>query len=183
MKENINRLKFYTCVFTLICFVFIVVAPLEFPFKNTVFAQKSKNELLFQTNSAGKGKKRVKGKSRQKLNQSKLVSVPPGSWGATGIGLVIEEDNVKIEYDCAEGEIKQKFTIDEQGNFSMNGVYIRRYPGALRVNLPLKRQPAIYEGKISGNTMTLKVTLTETNERLEEIVLERDKIPGIRRCL
>lgn len=183
MKENINRLKFYTCIFTLICFVFLVIASLEFPFKNSVFAQKSKNELLFQTNSSGKGKKKMKGKSRQKLNRSKLVSAPPGSWGAAGIGLIIEEDSVKIEYDCAAGEIKQKFTIDDQGIFSMKGVYIRRYPGALRVKLPPKRQPAIYEGKISGNKMTLKVILIETNEMLEEVVLERDKISGVRRCL
>ena len=182
MKENLDRLKLYKRVSVLICFVFIVNMLSESAFKKHVLAQKPKNDLLLQTNSSGKEKKKMKNKSEQKSSQSKLVVVPPGSWGGDGIGLIIEKDNVKIGYDCAEGEIKQKFTVNEHGDFSMKGIYIKRYPGAVRVKFPPKRQTALYEGKISGNKMTLKVMLTETKEILKEVILERGKTPGTRRC-
>ncbi|HEX8247622.1 MAG TPA: hypothetical protein VF599_05605, partial [Pyrinomonadaceae bacterium] len=120
--------------------------------------------------------------TKPKVNQSKPTSVSPGNWGAAGVNFVVEDNGVKIEYDCAAGEISQKLSIDEQGNFSANGIYTRRYPGALRVKLPPKPQPARYEGKISGDKLTLRVTLTETDETLEEVVLRRDTTGRIRRC-
>jgi len=119
---------------------------------------------------------------RQILNQTKLALVSPSSWGAVGISFIISENDVEIEYDCANGKIEQRLMMNEQGSFSADRIYIRRYPGALRLNLPPKPQPARYEGAISGNTMTLKVTLTEINEILEEAVLERKKTPRIHKC-
>ena len=116
------------------------------------------------------------------MNQTKLALVSPSSWGAVGISFIISENDVEIEYDCANGKIEQRLILNEQGGFSADGVYIRRYPGALRLNLPPKPQPARYEGTISGHTMTLKVTLTKTNEILGEVVLERNKTPGIHNC-
>lgn len=116
------------------------------------------------------------------MNQAKMISVPTGNWGAAGVNFVVEDNGVKIEYDCATGEITQKLVLDAQGGFSLDGFYTRRYPGALRVKFPPKRAPARYEGKISGDKMTLKVTLTETNETLDEVVLQRNTTGTIRRC-
>jgi hypothetical protein len=42
---------------------------------------------------------------------------------------------------------------------SIQGFHTRLYPGAIRVDLLPKPQPARYQGKISGETMRLKVTL------------------------
>jgi hypothetical protein len=120
--------------------------------------------------------------SRQILNQTKLALVSPSSWGAVGISFIIGENDVEIEYDCASGKIEQRLMMNEQGSFSADGVYIRQYPGAIRLKLLPKRQPARYEGTISGHTMTLKTTLTETNEILGEVVLERNKTPRIHKC-
>ncbi|HEX9960842.1 MAG TPA: hypothetical protein VGB00_07915 [Pyrinomonadaceae bacterium] len=116
------------------------------------------------------------------MNQSKLNQTAAGNWGATGVNFVVEDGGVKIEYDCATGEIAQKLLIDEQGGFSVNGVYTRRYPGALRVKFLPKPQPARFEGRISGDKLTLKVTLTETGETLEEVVLQRDTAGRIHKC-
>ncbi|HEX8737188.1 MAG TPA: hypothetical protein VF721_17785 [Pyrinomonadaceae bacterium] len=116
------------------------------------------------------------------MNQSKMTSVPAGNWGATGINLVVADNSATIEYDCANGEIQQKLLVDEQGRFSVGGVYTRRSPGALRIKFLPKPQPARYEGVISGDKMTLKVTLTETGKTLDEVVLERNKTGFIRKC-
>ena len=114
--------------------------------------------------------------------QTKKTKVAPGSWGGSGVGLNVEAAAVAMEFDCATAEIPGSLLIDKAGNFSTNGVYLRRSPGALRTKLPPKRAAARFEGKISGKTLTLKITLTETNEKIGSFTLERGKSPVIRRC-
>jgi hypothetical protein len=182
MKKNRRRLKSYICFLTFIFFIFPAVSPLKARSDDWKLTRKPENKKWFQTNSPRKKKKKRKGDSKPKVNQSKLNQVTEGNWGAAGVNFVVEDGGVKIEYDCATGEISQKLSIDEQGGFSVNGVYTRRYPGALRVKLLPKPQPARFEGKISGDKLTLKVTLTETGETLEEVVLERNIAGRIRKC-
>lgn len=182
MKKNKKKLKFYVCLLAFIFFILSVAAPSKAVSVGRSFIPKPENKKRFQANSQDKKKKKRKRSAKPKVNQSKSVSVMPGNWGATGINFVVEESGVKIQYDCASGEIPQKLLLDGQGGFSVNGVYTRLYPGALRVNLPPKRLAARYEGKISGDKMTLKVTLTETNETLEEVVLQRNVTPRIHKC-
>lgn len=117
------------------------------------------------------------------MNQTKLVAAAPGNWGGSGVGLVVEDSRTNIEFACADGEIEQKLMLDEQGNFSANGFYTQQLPGPVREDDPPKRQPARYEGKISGKTMTLKIVLTETKETVGNYTLEKDKYANIHRCL
>ncbi len=117
-----------------------------------------------------------------KMNQTKKTKIVPGSWGGTGIGLTIEDVGLNLEFDCAAAEITQSLMIDKKGIFSLEGFYIRRYPGAIRINLITKKQAAKFEGKISGKTMMLKIMLTEDGKIIGEFRLERGKTPVIRRC-
>lgn len=135
---------------------------------------------FFQTNT---NRKKTKAKGKTKMNQAKLAAAPTGSWGANGIGIVVEDGGARIEYDCADGEIRGKLMIDGQGNFTANGVHIQQSFGPTRLDNPPQEQPARYTGKISGKTMTLKVVLTETKETVGEYVLEKDKYARIHRCL
>jgi hypothetical protein len=175
MKKNKKRRKFYLRFLIFIFFIFLVAGSVESRSVKTSFVQK----FEFQIDST---RKKRKGKSKSKVNQPKTVPVPPGNWGAAGVNLVVAENGATIEYDCASGEITQKLMIDERGGFRVDGVYTRRYPGALRVKFLPKPQPARYEGKISGNKMTLRVTLTETGKALEEVVLERGKSARLHKC-
>jgi hypothetical protein len=120
--------------------------------------------------------------SGKKMLQTKKTKVAAGRWGGTGIGLNVEETAVNIEFDCATAEISRNLMIDQAGNFSTDGIYIRRTPGALRLKFPPKRVPASFEGKISGKTMTLRITLTETGEKIGDFTLQLGKTPAIRRC-
>jgi len=183
MKTNKQYPKLYIYCITVAFAAFLVVLPVSSCHLNLPVFQGESVDKSSQTNSPGKENRKKKGKSKSKMNQSKLASVPPGIWGATGIALVIEESSVRIEYDCADGEIEQKLSVDKDGNFNVNGVHIPSHPGPIRLDSPPERKPARYEGKISGKTMTLKVTLTENNEKIGEFVLERDKFPRITRCL
>lgn len=143
--------------------------------------QTATNGNLLQTANAHRRTKKPKGKT--KMKQTKLAAVPAGNWGANGIGLTVEASGARIEYDCADGEIRGKLMIDEQGNFTASGVHIRQSGGPVRLDNPPQEQAASYVGKISGKTMTLKIILTESKETIGEYVLEKDKYARIHRCL
>ena len=103
--------------------------------------------------------------------------------GGTGIGLVVGSNSSKLTYDCAEGEITEKLTIDKLGNFDLKGVHISGMPGPVYIDRPPNRQPVRYTGRITGNTMTLKVVLTDSETTLGNFELDRQKTGRLRRCL
>lgn len=116
------------------------------------------------------------------MGQEKLIAVTPGHWGGTGVNFVVEKNSTSIEYDCAAGEISSQLKVDRRGKFAADGSHKRLYPGALRVNLQPKAQPARYEGKITGKTMRYKVTLKETGEVIGEFTAELGKEGRVRGC-
>ena len=59
------------------------------------------------------------------MDQTKLRPVPAGAWGGRGASLIVDKKSVKIEFDCAEGEIRQQLKIDGKGNFKVDGFYKR----------------------------------------------------------
>lgn len=127
-------------------------------------------------------KRKKKGKSKSKTMDTKSTAVPNGMWGANGIIFSVEAGGVNIQYECADGQIEQPLKADERGNFAVNGVHIRQRPGPMKLDDKQARQNARFEGKISGNNMTLKVTLTETGEVIGDYTLERGKNVRLHRC-
>ena len=126
-------------------------------------------------------KEKKKGKSKKNM-ETKSTAVPNGMWGTNGIIFGVEASGVNIQYECADGQIEQPLKVDERGNFAVSGVHIRQRPGPMKLDDKQARQNARYEGKISGNTMTLKVTLTETGEVIGDYTLERGKNVRLHRC-
>ncbi len=185
LKSIMKKIKFglnsYSRVLSFVLLIFLAVVSAESRTLNLPNFQNKTVAKTSQTNAPKKKKK--KGKTKQKMIPTKTAFVPPSFWGATGIGLVVEENAVKIEYDCADGEIEQKLMLDKDGNFSVNGFYIPQHGGPVREDAPLERKLARFEGKVTDKTMTLIVTLAESKETVGKFVLERDKAPRIRRCL
>lgn len=104
-------------------------------------------------------------------------------WGGSGARVSVEQKKVAMEYACARGEIVGPLKINERGNFKANGFHILQRPGPTRMNDTPQRQPARFEGKISGKSMTLKVTLLENNEVIGNFELKQNVTPRIQRCL
>ena len=117
-----------------------------------------------------------------KTSQTKLYPVTPGNWGGSGIGVTIEKKAVKIQYDCAEGELRGPLKTDKAGNFKVEGLHTRHAFGPIRLNNLPKAEPALFEGKITGKVMKFKVTLIKTNEIVGEFTLERGKTGRLHRC-
>jgi hypothetical protein len=118
---------------------------------------------------------------KRKMNQTS--SLPAGIWGGSGVLITVGEKIVTIEYACSSGEITGPLKISSAGNFNAVGVHIQPRPGPLRANDKPNRQPARFEGKISGKSMSLKVSLIANNEVIGDFELTKDVVPRIRRCM
>jgi hypothetical protein len=117
-----------------------------------------------------------------KMHQTKTQPVAPGSFGGMGIIVTVGKNSVKIEYDCADGEILHQLKTDKKGNFKIDGTHLGPNVGPIRRDD--QRKPALvrYEGQIVNKLMKLKVTNIKTGEVLGEYTLERGKPPVMHRC-
>ena len=106
-----------------------------------------------------------------------------GDWGGQHLGLLATPAGADLEYDCATGKITEPIGPDLSGRFSVRGEH---YPGhggpSLIDEAPVKR-PARYDGRVRGGTMTLTVTLTDTNEVLGTFTLVYGRTPFVFKCL
>ncbi len=134
-----------------------------------------------QTTTPQKPKKKRK-KVVSKKVEPKLVAVKASIWGGDGVIFEVKDKSVTIQYGCADGQIEQAFTTDTAGNFTVNGYHTRQNGGPVLIDSQPPRQLARYEGKITGDKMRLKVTLTASKEIIGEFVLQRGNLPEITRC-
>lgn len=109
--------------------------------------------------------------------------VAAGAWGGAHIGLQVGGGKTTIEYDCAHGTIDQPLALDSRGRFSARGTHLREHAGPVRDNEQTNARPARYTGWVSGERMTLKVTLTDKNEFLGTYTLVRGRDARIVKCL
>ncbi|MEO6050787.1 MAG: hypothetical protein ABIP78_05570 [Pyrinomonadaceae bacterium] len=184
-----KNIKYYfkTNFFILAALVSLLAVPLESCASGSAPLEPApvedvKVDELIQTSPTPKPKIKKKVKITPNKMDTKLTAVSTGIWGARGIILNVEENGVSIQYECADGQIEQKLMMNQQGDFAVNGFHTPQRGGPIRVDVKEARQSARFEGKVSGDKMTLKVTLTETNEVIGEFTLERGKTPRMTRC-
>jgi len=107
-----------------------------------------------------------------------------GSWGGAHVVLELTADGGRIEYDCAHGTIAGSVAPDREGRFEAAGTHSAEHPGPVREEDEQRQgQPVRYRGKVSGETLTLTVTLTDSNEEIGTFALTRGAAPRLRKCL
>jgi hypothetical protein len=112
----------------------------------------------------------------------KMQRISTGSWGAPHIRIDIEKNSATIDYDCANGTIDGPLTFDSKGRFTWHGTHRREGPGPIRVGREIKGLAALYTGSIKGDTMTLTVKLTDTNEVVDTFTLKRGSFGRVFKC-
>lgn len=117
------------------------------------------------------------------MTVSTRTTVSAGTWGGNGIAVVVEPRSARIEYDCAHGEITEALTIDKDGYFDAKGIHVREMGGPIRQDNPNQGQPARYIGRVSANTMTLKVTLTDSGTVIGDYEVELGRNPRLHKCM
>lgn len=120
-------------------------------------------------------------KHRPKRSAERVVVVPPGTWGGARIRLDVTDDGATVEYDCAHGSIDARLTLDSEGRFDARGTFVRE-GGSIRVGINRVVRPARYEGRVSGDELSLTVTLTDTSQPVGSYTLTRGSEGRLRKC-
>jgi hypothetical protein len=114
---------------------------------------------------------------------AKIETVSTGVWGGQHIRMQVTERGASIEYDCAHGTIEERLVIDSSDRFEVKGMHVKERGGPVREGEASEGESARYAGHINGQTMTLTVTLTHTNENIGTFTLAYGKAPRLMKCL
>jgi hypothetical protein len=107
--------------------------------------------------------------------------VAAGTWGGQGIAMEVTEKGATLDYDCAHGTVDEAMTLDGSGRLEARGVHAREHGGPVREG-ESKGQPAVYSGRVDGDTLTLTVKLAGSDEVIGTYTLVRGKQGRIRKC-
>jgi hypothetical protein len=119
-------------------------------------------------------------KSNTMINEQNKVTT--GSWGGQNISMQVTDAGAELQFSCAHGNISQPIALDSKGGFSVKGVFIPETPGPTREDIPPANRPALYSGSVRDQSMTLNLTLTDTDEKMGPFNLEEGRNTNIRRC-
>ncbi|HEY0377663.1 MAG TPA: hypothetical protein VGC87_12130 [Pyrinomonadaceae bacterium] len=105
-----------------------------------------------------------------------------GNWGGKHVILEVTAAGARLQFDCASGSIGRPVTLDGEGRFDLRGTFARSAFGPRREDDPQQAEPARYSGTVKDRSMTLKVTLTQTDEEIGTFTLTLGKPGRIWRC-
>ena len=101
-----------------------------------------------------------------------------GTWGGENAGLIATDTVAHVHIGCTLGYTKDRILVGVDGSFEVTGTY--------NVDaFPIDRgiiHPARFTGRVSGNTMTLTVTLTDDGRVLGPVSLVLGKEPVMGPC-
>ena len=101
-----------------------------------------------------------------------------GTWGGDNAGLIVSGTDVHVHIGCTLGDAIGPIHPDANGRFVANGTYnVDAYPVDRGIV-----HPAIFAGQITGQTMTLTVSLTDTARVLGPVTLVYGREPKMGPC-
>ena len=106
--------------------------------------------------------------------------IATGVWGGPHINIAVGAKSATIEYDCASGVINGPLVVDSKGNFNLRGIHRMERGGPVRADEDAMQVAATYTGSIKGNTMTLTLKLSGSDE--ETFTLEKGKPGELFKC-
>ena len=106
--------------------------------------------------------------------------IATGVWGGQHINIKVGAKSATIEYDCASGVINGPLVVDSNGHFNLRGTHRMERGGPVRADEDPTQVPATYSGSIKGNTMTLTLRLSGSDE--ETFTLEKGKPGELFKC-
>lgn len=105
-----------------------------------------------------------------------------GVWGGEHIRMDVSDAGATIEFDCAHAAIEQPIALDAEGRFDSKATFTVERGGPIRRDSPPPTRPARFAGRVSGDTLTLTVTLTDNDEDAGTFKLTRGSAGRIMKC-
>lgn len=106
-----------------------------------------------------------------------------GRWGGEHVGVELDADGGRIEYDCAAGTIAGPIVPGRGGQFSASGSHIPGQGGPERIGHVPPSYDARYSGTVRDNEMSLQVEVPARGLSLGPFRLRRRAEPMLMRCL
>ncbi len=101
-----------------------------------------------------------------------------GTWGGDNAGMIVSSTEVHVHIGCTLGNAPAPINPDSRGRFTASGTYnVDAYPVDRGIT-----HAATFTGQITGRTMTLTVTLTDTRQVLGPVTLSYGKEPKMGPC-
>ena len=101
-----------------------------------------------------------------------------GLWGGENAALIADDSSAHVHIGCTYGNIHQLIVPDADGRFVVPGEQnIIAHPVDAGIF-----HPAQFSGRITGNNMTLTITLTDTTVTLGPVQLSFGKEPRMGPC-
>ena len=107
------------------------------------------------------------------------ASVKNGIWGAEGVSLTVTSDGGAIEYDCGHGTIDKVMALDGAGKFDVTGAHFSE-GGPTRQGD--SGAPARYRGTVTGDRLSLTVTVTSSDTTLGQFTLTFGQQAVLTKC-
>jgi hypothetical protein len=105
-----------------------------------------------------------------------------GLWGGEHISMQVGERRTTIEYDCAQGTIEQRISLDRLGRFDVPGTQAAERGGPTRQNGQPAGEPVRFTGQVSGKRMELSVRDSATKSLIGNFTLVHGVEAKLRKC-
>lgn len=105
-----------------------------------------------------------------------------GIWGGSHAELTVRQDGATLELDCAHGAIGEPIAVGRDGRFRASGTFVAERGGPVREGAEPEARPAVYSGRLEGETLTLVITL-EGGEEAGTFQLTHGRSGRITKCL
>lgn len=122
-------------------------------------------------------------KKKRRGAVKKMETVAIGSWGGRHVRMEVTGTGAQLEFDCAHAAITEPLRLGAGGSFDLSGRYKQEHGGPIRSDEDQDGQPARFKGHVTGQTMTLTITLEGSNEPAGSYTLEFGKATRIMKCL
>ena len=107
------------------------------------------------------------------------ADVRAGTWGGDHLRLDVTSGGAQAEFDCAHATISDRLTLDTTGHFAAAGQLVTEGgPTGGTANA----RPARFAGSVTGDQLTLTVTLTDSNEDVGTFTLTFGRQATLRKC-
>jgi hypothetical protein len=121
-------------------------------------------------------------RERNLQDNERTSTVRRGEWGGVGVRLHVTRDSAVFEFDCASASIGSTLRYGRGGKIRYEGTYLREIPGPIRRGFSPKPVPVIFDGKVSGDVLSLRITNKETGNLIGDYSVKYDNPPKIRKC-
>ncbi len=97
-------------------------------------------------------------------------TIKAGRWAGSHIMMTVAATRTDIEFDCGQASVDGAIPLDRDGGFSAAGTFLQERPGPTTPDGPPHR-PMRITGSVKGETMDMRVMLTDQNEDLGSFAL------------